>query len=103
HPAEGGADLRPPFPGVARSSCLSLRHARDGLTRSVAESNYLVMKPNYMNQTEPWELVPNALSGVECAEWIARATARGFEPMGNRYPGGYRNNDRLVLDDAEWA
>jgi WD40 repeat protein len=43
------------------------------------------------------------LSADECSGWISRATAKGFEPMGERYPGGYRDNDRLVLDHPAWA
>ena len=37
---------------------------------------------------------------VQCIE---RAEEEGFSPTGERYPAGYRNNDRLVIDDAELA
>jgi predicted 2-oxoglutarate/Fe(II)-dependent dioxygenase YbiX len=48
-------------------------------------------------------LIPSVLTREECAEAIASAEACGFEAMGARYPGDYRNNDRALLDDAALA
>jgi WD40 repeat protein len=48
-------------------------------------------------------LLPGALSESECVETIAAAERHGFEAMGPRYPAGYRNNDRAVVDDAKLA
>jgi predicted 2-oxoglutarate/Fe(II)-dependent dioxygenase YbiX len=45
------------------------------------------------------ELHRGVLSFDECAEVIHRAESAGFEAMGRCYPSGYRNNDRLVIDD----
>jgi len=49
------------------------------------------------------DLIPGVLSRGECAETIACAEAGGFEAMGPRYPSGYRNNDRAVVDDPTLA
>lgn len=48
-------------------------------------------------------LVPGTLTRDECARTIAEAEGRGFDAMGSRYPNGYRNNDRALLDDAALA
>src|SRR5262249_19238861 len=48
-----------------------------------------------------------ALAGVldatQCEELIGALTRRGFSPTGGAYPRDYRDNDRLVFDDAELA
>lgn len=49
-----------------------------------------------------WRL-PAAVEPARCSELIEMLVARGFEPTGARYPGDYRNNDRLVFDDAALA
>ena len=49
-----------------------------------------------------WAL-PDAVEPVRCTELIEMLVTRGFEPTGARYPGDYRNNDRLVFDDAVLA
>jgi hypothetical protein len=46
---------------------------------------------------------PGLLSADECAGVIARAEALGFSPTGGLYPAGYRDNDRLVIDDDALA
>jgi len=48
-------------------------------------------------------VVPCVLTRDECRQTIAAAEAKGFEGMGPRYPGGYRNNDRALLDDKALA
>jgi predicted 2-oxoglutarate/Fe(II)-dependent dioxygenase YbiX len=48
-------------------------------------------------------VVPGLLSPAECAGLVARAEAAGFAAAGPHYPPGYRDNDRLVLDDEELA
>lgn len=47
--------------------------------------------------------IPDAVTAAECDALMAAAERQGFEASGNRYPGGYRDNDRLVRDDAELA
>ncbi len=49
------------------------------------------------------ELHRGVLSLGECVEVISGAERAGFEAMGGRYPDGYRNNDRLVVDDPGLA
>jgi hypothetical protein len=49
-----------------------------------------------------WQLA-DAVTPARCAELVEELVARGFEPTGARYPGDYRNNDRLVFDDAALA
>ena len=44
-----------------------------------------------------------ALSDRECQRLLARLSAQGFAPTGGSYPATYRNNDRMVFDDAELA
>jgi predicted 2-oxoglutarate/Fe(II)-dependent dioxygenase YbiX len=48
-------------------------------------------------------LIPGFLSPQECRDIIALTESRGFCRADTDYPPSYRNNDRLVLDDAEWA
>ena len=48
-------------------------------------------------------LVPQAVTKAECSALIAAAERQGFEAAGPGYPDGYRNNARLVRDDAELA
>ncbi len=48
-------------------------------------------------------ILPSVLSPAECRRAIAAAETHGFEAMGPRYPDGYRNNDRLVVDDPALA
>lgn len=43
------------------------------------------------------------LDAEECAALIRRAESSGFSPTAGAYPRAYRNNDRLVLDDAALA
>lgn len=47
--------------------------------------------------------IPGVLTREECLQTIAQVEGRGFEPMGARYPDGYRNNDRALLDDEGLA
>jgi WD40 repeat protein len=47
--------------------------------------------------------VRGVLSAGECAALVEAAERSGFEKMGGDYPGGYRNNDRAIRDDAELA
>jgi predicted 2-oxoglutarate/Fe(II)-dependent dioxygenase YbiX len=48
-------------------------------------------------------LLPTAVSAARCAELVAQATGTGFAKTGGAYPPGYRNNDRLVVDDPGLA
>jgi len=48
-------------------------------------------------------LLPGLIEEARCTELIAQLTQRGFVPTGERYPAAYRNNDRLVFDDAGLA
>ncbi|MEM6992026.1 MAG: 2OG-Fe(II) oxygenase [Myxococcota bacterium] len=56
------------------------------------------MQPKYSLQA-----LEGSLTVAECAEWIACLEARGFTSMANRYPPGYRNNHRAILDSPELA
>lgn len=48
-------------------------------------------------------ILPNVLTAEECADVVARAEEKGFLSMAHRYPAGYRNNDRILLDDPALA
>lgn len=48
-------------------------------------------------------LVRRAFSREECARIIQEAEAAGFQATGRDYPPSYRDNDRLIRDDAERA
>ncbi|RQP26081.1 2OG-Fe(II) oxygenase [Piscinibacter terrae] len=48
-------------------------------------------------------VLPDFLSPAECRAFIARAEGQGFHGAGSDYPPSYRNNERLVMDDAELA
>jgi predicted 2-oxoglutarate/Fe(II)-dependent dioxygenase YbiX len=48
-------------------------------------------------------LLPGVVEAAECAALIVAATEQGFAPTGLDYPASYRNNDRLVRDDAPLA
>ena len=48
-------------------------------------------------------LVPDALAPEALRSLRARLVLRGFRATAGRYPGGYRDNDRLVFDDPELA
>lgn len=48
-------------------------------------------------------MVPGLLTAAECEGLVARAEAAGFAAAGPHYPPGYRDNDRLVIDDGELA
>lgn len=48
-------------------------------------------------------LVPNIVSPARCAELLADLDACGFARTGELYPRDYRNNDRVVFDDADLA
>lgn len=48
-------------------------------------------------------LLHGALSPGECAERVRALEALGFQPTGAAYPPSYRDNDRLVVDDAALA
>ncbi|MFK8003985.1 MAG: 2OG-Fe(II) oxygenase [Polyangiales bacterium] len=47
--------------------------------------------------------VPGAIDASFCASLLDRVQTRGFSATGLRYPDDYRNNDRLVFDDAALA
>lgn len=47
--------------------------------------------------------IAELLDEAACARLVAALTAAGFAATGAAYPDGYRNNDRLVLDDAGFA
>lgn len=46
-------------------------------------------------------VLPGFLTRAECEAFIARAEGQGFRGAGSDYPPSYRNNERLVVDDAE--
>src|SRR3954469_20730797 len=48
-------------------------------------------------------VVPGFLSAAECAAFIARGESGGFASANADYPPSYRNNERLVIDDAALA
>lgn len=48
-------------------------------------------------------VLPDFLSREECAAFIDRAEQKGFSNASSDYPPSYRNNERLVVDDAELA
>lgn len=48
-------------------------------------------------------LLHGAIDGARCDELLAELTRRGFDETGERYPRGYRNNDRLVFHEAALA
>jgi predicted 2-oxoglutarate/Fe(II)-dependent dioxygenase YbiX len=48
-------------------------------------------------------LLPVRVSVARCAALRERATEAGFTKTASAYPPGYRNNDRLVLDDETLA
>lgn len=48
-------------------------------------------------------VIRDFLSPAECTELIARAEGRGFQSAGSDYPPSYRNNERQVDDDPEFA
>ncbi len=50
-------------------------------------------------EANPCISVTGAFSSTECADLIRRAEQQGFFPTRDRYPSGYRDNDRIVLDD----
>ncbi len=52
---------------------------------------------------EPCALLHGALSPGECVEQVEALEALGYGPTGATYPPSYRDNDRLVLDDARLA
>ncbi len=45
----------------------------------------------------------DVLDAAQCDELIGVLARRGFAPTGGAYPRDYRDNDRLVFDDAELA
>lgn len=45
----------------------------------------------------------DVLDAAQCGELIGVLARRGFAPTGEAYPRDYRDNDRLVFDDAELA
>lgn len=47
--------------------------------------------------------IAGALGATWCDELRAALERRGFAPTGAAYPGDYRDNDRLVFDDAALA
>ncbi len=57
----------------------------------------MVAHPNYR------EVFPRFLSATESRAYIDLSEARGFAAAESDYPPSYRNNDRLVLDDAAMA
>lgn len=48
-------------------------------------------------------LLHDAIDAARCDEVLADVTRRGFDATGEHYPRTYRNNDRLVFDDAGLA
>jgi hypothetical protein len=48
-------------------------------------------------------LVPSAVNGARCTQLLRELDARGFARTGELYPDDYRNNDRVVFDDAGLA
>src|SRR6516225_5639485 len=48
-------------------------------------------------------LLDDVIDEPRCAELIAELEGRGFAATGERYPRGYRDNDRLVFDDPVLA
>jgi hypothetical protein len=48
-------------------------------------------------------LVPSAVNGARCTQLLRDLDARGFARTGELYPDDYRNNDRVVFDDAGLA
>lgn len=48
-------------------------------------------------------VIPGFLSAEECRQHIAASEARGFAGADSDYPPSYRNNDRQVLDDPQFA
>ncbi len=48
-------------------------------------------------------VIPGFLSARECERHIAMSEARGFAGAGSDYPPSYRNNDRQVVDDPQFA
>lgn len=47
--------------------------------------------------------IEQMLSQAQCNALLGLAESRGFAPTAGSYPPGYRNNDRLVWDDAALA
>lgn len=45
-------------------------------------------------------LLPELISASRCEALVQSLEARGFEKTATAYPPGYRDNDRLVFDDA---
>ncbi|MBV1861253.1 MAG: 2OG-Fe(II) oxygenase, partial [Nannocystaceae bacterium] len=60
-------------------------------------------KPAARDEAGGIRTLPAALSPQECREWIARFEVAGYASMAHRYPPGYRNNHRAVLDSGELA
>lgn len=48
-------------------------------------------------------LLPSAVPSIRCRSLLATLSSHGFSLTGSGYPAGYRNNDRLVLDDEALA
>ena len=48
-------------------------------------------------------VLPQLLSPTDCRQFIERAESRGYLAMNGDYPPSYRDNDRIVIDDAELA
>ncbi len=49
-----------------------------------------------------WRL-DHVATPARCEELIQMLSTRGFEQTGARYPGDYRNNDRIAFDDPDLA
>lgn len=47
--------------------------------------------------------IPSIVDGARCTQLLRDLDARGFQRTGEQYPDDYRNNDRLVFDDAGLA
>jgi predicted 2-oxoglutarate/Fe(II)-dependent dioxygenase YbiX len=62
-----------------------------------------------MQLSEGIDVVPGFLTGAECEEYITLTEARGYEPAPITTPFGFkmrpelRNNQRVIVDDREWA
>lgn len=48
-------------------------------------------------------VLPAALSPEECRGWIDRFESAGYASMAHRYPPGYRNNHRAIVDSPTLA
>jgi WD40 repeat protein len=81
------------FSGGSFSSCLE-----DG--PSVSD---LVYKEQILSGVGCCRLIPGTFTKTECLSLIRRAQSVGYSKASLYYPPSYRNNERLVIDDHEFA